>query len=130
MGVQFNPDLIQTNGGSDSADDLYYCLNQNNPRTFNPEDILEIVAEVPGHNDSDHWWWILKLGDERYICLAAWCDYTGWDCASGIGYGGEATSALDAARLSPDEEEDTGRRIRKNLFAQILGEQPFGLEIC
>ena len=127
--IQFQPDLVRTSH-SYSDDDLYPCLRDNNPDTFRVEDILEIVAEVPGHNDGDAWWWILKLGEERYVCLSARCDYTGWDCISSIDFEGESTSALDAVELSPEREESTGRQIRKNLVAQILDEQPFGLEIC
>lgn len=28
--------------------------------------------------------WLVKLCDGRYAALEGWCDYTGWDCGSGL----------------------------------------------
>lgn len=90
------------------------------------EDIANIHAEVPGHNDEDNWYWIIELKDGRFVLTSAWCDYTGWDCQSG-GESQVATSIEEAAMLAPEEEY--GREIQRNLLAQVRGEQPFGLEV-
>jgi hypothetical protein len=107
--------------------DLESYLNYNTD-IFTLEGIANIHAEVAGHNDEDHWFWIIELQDGRFVLTNAWCDYTGWDCQSG-GSSLVATSAEEAALLAPEVEEYSIRKIRKNLLAQIRGEQPFGIEV-
>jgi hypothetical protein len=107
--------------------DLQAYLDYNKD-IFTLEDITNIHAEVPGHNDEDHWFWIIELKDGRYLLTSAWCDYTGWDCQSG-GKSQVAANVEAAAQLAPEKEDYTGREIRKNLLAQIRGDQPFGLEV-
>ncbi len=97
-----------------------------NEDIYKLEDIANIHAEVPGHNDEDSRYWVLELKDGRFVLTSAWCDYTGWDCQSG-GDSQAAASAEEAAMLAPEKEYD--REIRRNLLAQIKGEQPFGLEV-
>lgn len=97
-----------------------------NQDIFTLEDVANIHAEVPGHNDEDNWYWIIELKDGRFTLTSAWCDYTGWDCQSG-GSSQIASTAEDAAKLAPEEEY--GRTIQRNLLAQLHGEQPFGLEV-
>ncbi|HEY7418635.1 MAG TPA: hypothetical protein VH593_25885 [Ktedonobacteraceae bacterium] len=92
------------------------------------EDIANIHAEVPGHNDEDNWYWVLELNDGRFVLTSAGCDYTGWDCQS-WGASQVATSLEAAAMLAPEQEEFTERSIRTNLLAQLRGDQPFGLEV-
>jgi len=99
-----------------------------NKDIYTIEDVANIHAEVPGHNDDDNWYWIIELKDGRIVLTSAWCDYTGWDCQSG-GSSQVTESIESAALLAPEKEDYTGREIRKNLLAQIRGEQPFGLEV-
>jgi len=108
-------------------DDLKYCLMCNKPAKFIEADIVKIVAEVPGQNDEYNWHWILKLKNRKYAYLVAWCDYTGWDCKSGIKIEEITNTALQAAKLAPVVEEWSNRKIRVNLIAQIKGQQPSGL---
>ncbi len=105
-------------------DDIWYALASNSSETFSEEDIRDICAEVPGENDELHWWWVLKLTDGRFVLVEGWCDYTGWDCQSGITEHGIFTSALKAAKAAPELGEYDNRTIRKNLVAQIKGKQP------
>lgn len=114
---------------SNDGDDLYYCLDHNTPLNFKEEDITHIVAEVPGHNDEATWWWVLRLSGGKHVLLSAGCDYTGWDCRSGIDFEQITNSALQAAKLAPISEDFSGREIRINLIRQIQGKQPFGVEI-
>src|SRR5687767_6288864 len=106
----------------DSDLEAYLCYNQD---IFTLDDIHNIHAEVPGHNDQDEWYWVIELNDGRFVLTSAWCDWTGWDCQSG-GESKVAESAEAAASLAP--ELDYGREIQRNLLAQLRGEQPFGLE--
>jgi len=112
-------------------DDIWSALDYNTPRTFQIGEIESIEAEVPGANDELSWWWVLRLANDRYVLLEGWCDYTGWDCQSGIVEYGIVETALEAAKLAPEAENGwkDDREIRKNLSNQLLGEQPFGTEI-
>ena len=88
---------------------------------FDIREIQNIFANVPGHNDEDHWYWIVEVKKQFYL-IEAWCDYTGWDCQSG------ATVTL--GRNPHDcclkvKEEDK----RQNLINQLVGTQPYGTEI-
>lgn len=109
-------------------DDLWYAMACNNP-SFSRDDVLSIVAEVPGQNDELTWWWILKLrvqGQNRakYLLLSGWCDYTGWDCRSGLDEEGLHRTAWEAATNAP--EQDGGRDIQFILLGQLNGDVPFG----
>lgn len=107
--------------------DLEAYLNYNGD-IYSLEDIANIHAEVTGHNDEDNWYWIIELKDGRFVLTSAGCDYTGWDCQS-WGSSEIASTADDAAKLAPLNEEYTGRNIQRNLLAQLRGEQPFGVEV-
>lgn len=100
---------------------------ESNRDIYKLEDIANIHAEVPGHNDDDYWYWIIELKDGRFVYTWAWCDYTGWDCQSG-GESKVADSIEAAALLAPENEPGTYRNPRRNLLAQVRGEQAFGLE--
>lgn len=99
------------------------------------DNIETIVAEVVGQNDELNWYWIVKFKEEfdrhtgtGYALIVGWCDYTGWDCQSGI----DITYGSDLENLvleTPDNEEYSNRNIRMNLAAQIVGTQPFGCYI-
>lgn len=99
-----------------------------NKDIYTIEDIANVHAEVPGHNDEDDWYWVIELKDGSFALTNASCGYTGWDCQSG-GSSERAETALAAALLAPAREESTGRHIRANLIAQLDGAQPFGLEV-
>jgi len=110
-------------------DDIWSALEYNSPSHFQIDEVESIEAEVPGANDELNWWWVLRLVNDRYILVSGWCDYTGWDCQSGITEYEIVDTGLAAAQIAPELEEYSDREIRKNLVNQILGEQPFGTEI-
>lgn len=98
-----------------------------NKEVYTLEDIQNILATVPGHNDEDYWYWVLRLKDGTYVLTEAWCDYTGWDCQSG-GNSSKYKTHVEAVWASP-LKDGSGRAIRKNLAFQIGGAQPYGLEV-
>lgn len=64
-----------------------------NTAPFPSTDIEEVLAVVEGYNDGDEWNWVVRLNEEegvpepstlRYAFISGWCDYTGWDCQSGV----------------------------------------------
>lgn len=94
----------------------------NNDDFYQEEDIYDIHAEVPGHNDEDHWHWIIELKDHTYVYTDAWCDYTGWDCSSG----GNSIAADTIDNLMPHVEDID---IRQALIYQVLGRLPIGTQV-
>jgi hypothetical protein len=105
-------------------DDLWYALEFNHPQSFLPEDIKDIMAEVPGENDEFSWWWILKLGAKKYTLLEGSCDYTGWDCQSSINEYPIVNTAIKASQFAPIIEDYSKRAIQPNLIAQLKGQFP------
>jgi hypothetical protein len=65
--------------------------------------IHHVYAVWQGENDGDSWRWIFVLSGGQYVFMAGWCDYTGWDCQSGITitYGG---TIKDVVKAMVDEE--------------------------
>lgn len=52
------------------------------PFTFG--DVARVIAYADGENDGPSWLVVLELADGRYVFADASCDYTGWDCQSGV----------------------------------------------
>lgn len=109
-------------------DDLKYAFGYNQPQPFKLEDIDDILACIAGHNDEDSWYWIVKLKDDRFFLIRAGCDYTGWDCQSHCDCE-EGKTAEDCAGLKLSEYEQR-KNLNQQLLAQLLGTQPYGVEIC
>jgi len=63
--------------------ELIPCDNKTPNNNFDIEDVTEILAAIEGEGDGDSWVIIVKLKDNRYAVLEAWCDYTGWGCQAG-----------------------------------------------
>lgn len=55
------------------------CSNEG----FTIEDVEYIFETSEGQNDGESWLAVGKLKGGRFFFLAAWCDYTGWDCQAG-----------------------------------------------
>lgn len=122
------PHKVIRNDDNYDCDDFKYALEEN-PQEFGLGDVMGILAEIPGENDELYWYWILKLNDGRYVYADGWCDYTGWDCQSGLECQ-FAKTALKAASLAPEREEYSKRYIREQLIAQLKGKQPYAMYIA
>jgi hypothetical protein len=99
------------------------CNPQN---VIKEEEILDIIAEVPGMNDELQWYWVLELTEGRTGLIVGWCDYTGWDCRSAITVSVHQSPRHAIAGV-PEEEDWSKRRIKENLLHQIDGKQIVGL---
>ena len=110
------------------TEDLRFCLHYNTQKGFTVGDIAHVLAEIPGANEEIDWHWIVYLKNKQYVYITGGCDNTGWDCQSSAS-SKFATTALKAAKLAPESEEDTGRQIREQLIAQIKGVQPYALYV-
>lgn len=49
-----------------------------------PNNIKEYIWGEEGGHDEGEWNLLAKLKNGKYIFFTAWCDYTGFDCQSGI----------------------------------------------
>jgi hypothetical protein len=67
------------------ASDFAYAVEYNG---WEPEckDITDLVMEHEGERDEDSWTWRVTLADGTVWKVEGWCDYTGWDCQSGISW--------------------------------------------
>lgn len=68
-------------------------------------DVDRTVAYSDGENDERDWIAVLALRDGRFALIAAWCDYTGWDCNSGASDTVVADSLEDLVRLGMSDDE-------------------------
>lgn len=87
---------------------------------FDLLDISNVLANIPGHNDEDHWSWIVELKNGDFYFISAWCDYTGWDCQSGAECVKASTATAAAKKAGA---------LKDQLLKQLDGTQPYGLEI-
>lgn len=107
-------------------DDLWYAIKNNPSKLIKPEDITDILAEVPGANDELNWYWVVSLKNGHAGLIYGGCDYTGWDCRSFLKYG-IFEDPWEAAEWAPDREEYSDRRIYQVLCGQLRGDIPFAL---
>jgi DNA-binding CsgD family transcriptional regulator len=68
---------------------------------FTLDDVREIKGAVAGYNDGDDWIIWGRLRDDRWFCLKAGCDYTGWDCKAS-GSSSTANSKAELIRMGMD----------------------------
>jgi hypothetical protein len=101
--------------------DLAACLRENPDVGVTPEGITAILAVWEGANDEDSWRWIVALTDGRFALIEGWCDYTGWDCASGafIGFADSAEAALDLVGNIGGWRDDTDVAAKESLTNQL-----------
>lgn len=99
--------------------DLGYAMEYH-PCGFSVNEIENVLATIPGHNDEDSWHWVVVLSDKRFFYMTGWCDYTGWDCQSGLTVE-EGKDPFDCATKS----KEWGAQLRN----QLLGLQPWGVSI-
>lgn len=65
----------------DAVDDLCQAYVHNGGDLEDLAVATSIVCTQHGENDGEDWHWTVVTGG-RTLLIAAWCDYTGWDCQS------------------------------------------------
>lgn len=93
--------------------DLKSAIHYNQLDNFNKDDILNVLAVWEGQNDGDSWRWIVELNNGKFAYLIGWCDYTGWDCQSGL----DDLLADSAEQAANFEENFT---VRDDLLSQLV----------
>ncbi len=51
---------------------------------FGIEEVATVLLLQEGERDGEEWTWRVTLNDGRVFLVVGWCDYTGWDCRSGV----------------------------------------------
>ena len=46
--------------------------------------VTALKCDQEGENDGEPWVWTVTFADGTTWQITGWCDYTGWDCQSGI----------------------------------------------
>lgn len=62
--------------------DLASALGEN--RTELSSQITRVILALEGEHDGPHYFWWVELGNGKFALIDGWCDYTGWDCQSGV----------------------------------------------
>lgn len=69
------------------ADDLAYAICYNGcPDGFDALALTGLRLTQQGERDEGEWHWEVDLSDGSTWIAVGWCDYTGWDCRSGLGW--------------------------------------------
>lgn len=101
-----------------------------NGTSFTLADIISIEAEIPGENDENSWFWILDIDDRGFLLFSGSCDYSGWDCQSGVKEHGFFKTALDAAMACPENEPFFPQiQVRDELINQVRTGETFSLTV-
>lgn len=80
--------------------DLYQALQHNVPKLI--DRVSRIILEISGDNDFASWHWIVEMTNGRFAYIEGECDYTGWECQSGVDYH-IAPSFEEALELAPED---------------------------
>lgn len=48
--------------------------------------IVDLVMIKEGERDAEEWVWQVSMQDGTDWVATGWCDYTGWDCQSGLSW--------------------------------------------
>lgn len=123
---EFCTELNQYNDMNRKPDyDLQAAINYH--LEIKVEDIVSVLAQIPGEADGPDWSWLIELKDGKFALIQGGCDYTGWDCQSDatIRF---ADTAEEAAKLAEDYY-DYRVQVAEQLLKQLKGEQPYALYI-
>ena len=66
--------------------DFAYALVYNDRGPLDSAQLVNLVCVQVGRNDEESWIWHVSLDDGTRWALEGWCDYTGWDCQSGVSW--------------------------------------------
>ena len=65
--------------------DLISALEYNPEDTNRNEDAIKrVLATHQGERDEERYIWLVEFNDGIRGLYVGWCDYTGWDCQSGL----------------------------------------------
>ena len=67
------------------ADQLSYAITYNGLAEGKDEcSLVSLKCIQFGENDGSEWIWEVEFSDSSKWTATGWCDYTGWDCQSGL----------------------------------------------
>lgn len=66
------------------ANEFAQAVHYNEPGPLEHSTIHDFALEEQGVADGAAWCWTVTLDNGQIWYCSAWCDYTGWDCQSGL----------------------------------------------
>lgn len=82
-GWDFGQDLEKVFPGQ-GCTDFAYAIEYNERGPLVEHALTGLLMVEKGYNDGDDWLWLVRLSNGHHWWLRGWCDYTGWDCRSGV----------------------------------------------
>lgn len=74
------------------AHDLCIAMQYNGPGPVTATNgIADLVMTREGERDGRSWIWEVSMEDGTDWIAEGWCDYTGWDCQSGLNWSQRGT---------------------------------------
>jgi len=84
---EFGQELEKLFPGQDGWDFASGCnYNDWGPLAEEGVGIVSLVMLQQGENDGAEWQWSVETTDGRTWLVEGGCDYTGWDCRSGLSW--------------------------------------------
>ncbi len=66
------------------GDNFAMAVHYNDAGPLKEANVVSLVMDQEGVQDGQEWIWSVELDDGTTWLCTAWCDYTGWDCQSGL----------------------------------------------
>jgi len=77
-------DLDTAFPGQDASDFAIAVEYNGSPEELKDVAVVALVCVQFGANDDEGWVWHVDFADGSKWVVEGWCDYTGWDCQSGL----------------------------------------------
>lgn len=78
--------LLERKFPGQQAESLCYAIEHNEAGPAAKQEIVNLVMEQEGGPDEQDWIWRVTFEDGTTWRAIGWCDYTGWDCQSGLAW--------------------------------------------
>lgn len=66
------------------ANDFAYAVEFNGTGPLADQAVEGLLMVREGERDGPGWVWLLRTHTGAHWWVEGWCDYTGWDCQSGV----------------------------------------------
>lgn len=81
-----NGKLLDVRFPGEDGHDLALAMEYNDRGPLVTAGIVRLLCAKEGQRDAESWVWVMDLDDGSTWWLEGWCDYTGWDCQSGVSW--------------------------------------------
>jgi hypothetical protein len=77
-------DCIEALFPEQDGSDLAYACEYNDLGPLADHRLAGLLMLQQGERDEGEWVWLVTVDDGTHWLATGWCDYTGWDCQSGL----------------------------------------------